>query len=302
MRLTLVLACGAVAALTSAAGAVNIYMISGGDPITDSAAVTALTSRGHTVTVGVDCVGFDGSVSLTGFDTVYLQNNYNWTTGLMPVAGQQQLIDWVTAGGRLVTSEWVIYYTYAGGRFGTLGSIIPAEQTYNYAGMTSTTYDAVTAHPGINAGLPPSFGFPLTSYTGTETLILPKTGAAVFYSTATSTVTIPAHSRAGLLGWAVGHGTVLSFGSTCGPDQVGDANFGLLFSNVMGATVASGGCYPNCDASTTAPILNVQDFTCFLQQYAAGASYANCDGSTVAPVLNVQDFTCFLQRYAAGCP
>jgi hypothetical protein len=30
--------------------------------------------------------------------------------------------------------------------------------------------------------------------------------------------------------------------------------------------------------------------------------YANCDGSTTAPVLNVGDFTCFLQKYAAGCP
>jgi hypothetical protein len=63
-----------------------------------------------------------------------------------------------------------------------------------------------------------------------------------------------------------------------------------------------GGCYPNCDQSTSAPILNVQDFTCFLQRYAAGESYANCDDSTSPPVLNVQDFTCFLQRYAAGCP
>ena len=61
-------------------------------------------------------------------------------------------------------------------------------------------------------------------------------------------------------------------------------------------------CYANCDASTTAPVLNVQDFTCFLQRYAAGDTYANCDGSTTAPVLNVQDFTCFLQGYAAGCP
>ena len=30
--------------------------------------------------------------------------------------------------------------------------------------------------------------------------------------------------------------------------------------------------------------------------------YANCDGSTSAPVLNVLDFTCFLQKFAAGCP
>jgi hypothetical protein len=61
-------------------------------------------------------------------------------------------------------------------------------------------------------------------------------------------------------------------------------------------------CYANCDNSTTQPVLNVQDFTCFLQKYAAGDAYANCDQSTTAPVLNVQDFTCFLQRYAAGCP
>ena len=30
--------------------------------------------------------------------------------------------------------------------------------------------------------------------------------------------------------------------------------------------------------------------------------YANCDQSTAAPALNVADFTCFLQRFAAGCP
>lgn len=70
------------------------------------------------------------------------------------------------------------------------------------------------------------------------------------------------------------------------------------------------GCYANCDGSTTAPFLNVADFTCFLQQFAAAqplppaqqvTHYANCDGSTTSPVLNVADFTCFLQRFAAGC-
>ena len=29
-------------------------------------------------------------------------------------------------------------------------------------------------------------------------------------------------------------------------------------------------CYPNCDQSTSPPILKVADFTCFLQRYAAG--------------------------------
>jgi WD40 repeat protein len=61
-------------------------------------------------------------------------------------------------------------------------------------------------------------------------------------------------------------------------------------------------CYANCDLSTTPPILNVQDFSCFLNLFAAGSSYTNCDGSTVPPVLNVQDFACFLNRFAQGCP
>jgi hypothetical protein len=60
-------------------------------------------------------------------------------------------------------------------------------------------------------------------------------------------------------------------------------------------------CYPNCDGSSVAPILNVNDFICFQQKFAGGDSYANCDASTVAPVLNINDFICFQQKFAAGC-
>ena len=61
-------------------------------------------------------------------------------------------------------------------------------------------------------------------------------------------------------------------------------------------------CYANCDNSTSHPVLNVADFTCFLQKFAAGNTIANCDNSTTPPILNVADFTCFLQNFAAGCP
>jgi hypothetical protein len=60
-------------------------------------------------------------------------------------------------------------------------------------------------------------------------------------------------------------------------------------------------CYANCDNSTTPPILNANDFACFLNAYAAGDPYANCDGSTVPPTLTANDFQCFLNSYAAGC-
>ncbi len=65
--------------------------------------------------------------------------------------------------------------------------------------------------------------------------------------------------------------------------------------------LACSGCYANCDGSTTPPALNINDFTCFLNKFAAGDSYANCDNSTTPPTLNINDFTCFLNRFAAGC-
>ena len=61
------------------------------------------------------------------------------------------------------------------------------------------------------------------------------------------------------------------------------------------------GCYANCDASTSLPCLNAQDFSCFLNKFSAHDPYANCDGSSVAPTLNVLDFVCFLNRFTAGC-
>jgi hypothetical protein len=61
-------------------------------------------------------------------------------------------------------------------------------------------------------------------------------------------------------------------------------------------------CYANCDASTVAPVLNANDFLCFLNQFAQGQPYANCDGSTILPVLTPNDFQCFLNQFAAGCP
>ncbi|MEX2219352.1 MAG: S8 family serine peptidase [Phycisphaerales bacterium] len=73
-------------------------------------------------------------------------------------------------------------------------------------------------------------------------------------------------------------------------------------ATTTGCTDPGPACYPNCDGSTAAPVLNVADFGCFLTRYAAGEAYANCDESTAPPILNVADFGCFLTRYAAGCP
>jgi hypothetical protein len=57
-------------------------------------------------------------------------------------------------------------------------------------------------------------------------------------------------------------------------------------------------CYANCDGSTNPPVLNVNDFICFQNRFAASESYADCDQNTS---LNVNDFICFQNRFASGC-
>jgi hypothetical protein len=61
-------------------------------------------------------------------------------------------------------------------------------------------------------------------------------------------------------------------------------------------------CPANCDESTVAPVLNIDDFTCFINKFALGDPRANCDCSTTEPVLNIDDFTCFINSFALGCP
>jgi hypothetical protein len=58
-------------------------------------------------------------------------------------------------------------------------------------------------------------------------------------------------------------------------------------------------CYANCDNSTQNPVLNVNDFVCFQNRFAAADPYADCNHDSA---LNVNDFVCFQNSFAAGCP
>ena len=104
-------------------------------------------------------------------------------------------------------------------------------------------------------------------------------------------------------GGGVSSGGTFSLTGTIGQPDAGTMSGGTLLVAGGFWSVGAGGavCYPNCDHSTTPPLLNVADFSCFLNQFAAGSSYANCDGSTTPPVLNVADVSCFLNAFAAGC-
>jgi serine protease AprX len=95
--------------------------------------------------------------------------------------------------------------------------------------------------------------------------------------------------------------------------SVSSNSYGELFTAQLNGSIVVGqpGCYANCDGSTVVPLLNIEDFTCFINEFALGQAlphpqqvghYANCDGSTIAPVLNVDDFACFINEFALGCP
>jgi hypothetical protein len=97
--------------------------------------------------------------------------------------------------------------------------------------------------------------------------------------------------------WSNGsHGFVaLSYGGTVNFNTGGE---GAVTATTIEGTLA---CHANCDRSTVVPILNVNDFQCFLNAFATGDPLANCDSSSVPPALNINDFQCFLNAFAAGC-
>lgn len=106
--------CGATLAVVSA-NAANVYVMSSGNPAHDDTVHASPAAAGHTSMIGLEYWEFDRTVPISTYDDVFLQANYNWTSGVMPLAGQQQLVAYVSAGGGLFTSEWVrwlaLYYT-----------------------------------------------------------------------------------------------------------------------------------------------------------------------------------------------
>jgi hypothetical protein len=97
-------------------------------------------------------------------------------------------------------------------------------------------------------------------------------------------------------------GGTISITGTIGQPDATAATGGTIecaggFWSAFGAPV----CYANCDHSTAPPMLNVNDFQCFLNAFATADPSANCDGSVAPPVLNANDFQCFVNAFAAGC-
>lgn len=297
IRRQLLLVCVGVGLVGVQASAVNVLVLSSGSTGHDDHVRTTLQSFGHVVTVGPEYINFDGSYSLSGFDVVYLLANYNWAFGDMPTSGQTALLDWISAGGGLVTAEWTTWKAGALFQLTQLSTAFPVSPQISYGYQTLMTFTQVTSDPLLTAGLPAQFQCPVTDIGGgTNTLLVARSGATVFYT---------GDAFAGqptVVGGEFGAGRVLVFSTTNGPDQIGDANFARLLSNAMDWAGQGGACYADCDTSTGPRVLDIFDFLCFGNRFAAGDPYAcDCDQSTGPGACDIFDFLCFGNAFSAGC-
>jgi hypothetical protein len=218
---------------TAAASAANVYVFSTGNANIDAAYVNTLTAQGHSPVIGAQWSAFDGTVDLSGYQAVFMNHGSNWggSSQQVPVAGQQQLIDFVNAGGGLITTEWVIFNNgvSGGNAYSTLLPILPATYGGTWNSIASTTLTQITPDSVLNANLAASFTVPNVSYSGNETRLQAKPGATVFYQS--SNMSSGSVVNAGVSGWQVGQGRVISFSTMPGIASMADANYAELMGN-----------------------------------------------------------------------
>jgi hypothetical protein len=296
----LIAAAGGAAPVDAQTARVAIVAAPGATPVAETADVRSkLMGTGLFQSVAVIDVSNSSGYTPTLAELLQYDAVLTWSNSVYhdAVALGNVLADYVDAGGGVVVAPLAnITIVHLEGRWRPAYEIIPAPAA------NAVTTGAATLGTVV---LP---GHPIMAGVGTF-----SGGAASVRPTLT---TLTAH---GVLVARWSDGKVLAAASSQYPGRADlgfyppsadfQSGFWLpstdgarLMANALLSTIHPRACYANCDGSTVAPILNVSDFVCFQNRYAAGDTYANCDGSTVPPVLNVTDFICYLNRYAGGCP
>src|SRR5262245_26304135 len=101
-----ILVCGLMASPSASADAVLV--LSSGSADLDAQLQAVLQSQGHVVTIGDDFRKFTGD-GLAGQNVVFLWPILDDGNSEMPLAGQNAIVNFVSAGGGLVASEWTSY-------------------------------------------------------------------------------------------------------------------------------------------------------------------------------------------------
>jgi para-nitrobenzyl esterase len=207
----------------ASASAHDVLVLSSGSTALDDQLRTILQNQGHVVTMGNKFTGFSGE-GLAGQDVVLLLPNLDGGTGDMPLAGQDALVNFISAGGGLVTSEWTIYMSVFGG-FAALVPVLPVLPNVSYSESRSITYKEAAPDPQLNSGVPSTLTFTADNYYGTETYFAPRRGATVFYTSTGGS------GGAGVVGWQFGSGRVIQFSTVLGTQELANATYGRLVAN-----------------------------------------------------------------------
>ncbi len=201
----------------------TVLLLSTGNATLDTQTKGVLETGGASVVVGSQFAAFSAT-ELTGIDVVLLFPNNNWNSGDMSLTAQTSLVNFVGAGGGLVTAEWT-NWKVGSNNFVNLGPILPVVSTTQYTGGSTIAYSQATANATLNAGLPASFTFSGDNFAGVESFFTAKPGASVFYTSTGGA------GGAGLVGWEYGAGRALQFSTTMGPLGLADTHLSRLFQN-----------------------------------------------------------------------
>lgn len=257
-----VLLTAALAGVASLAQAADVLVFSSGDGEVDAAAVGLLESAGHDVTVGVQIWELTGTEDLSAHDSILALCGPNWYQiySNFTEPAQQLIADYANAGGGIVFSEWIGYSTQFGA---ALPEILPTTYQY-YATNESITLNRASA-PGadgttVTCQMPQSVSAPADDFSGTESVLVAKPGATVFFDSETA-------GGAGVAGWNVGSGRVLQFSSTIGPNLLTDFTFSRLVLNAIEWTTETEPCAADIVRDG---LLDLSDVTAFVTAFTGG--------------------------------
>ncbi|OYT75348.1 MAG: hypothetical protein CFK49_03650 [Armatimonadetes bacterium JP3_11] len=270
------------------AEAQRVAVLGCGEPSRDNAYRNMLQAHGLTVAWTLPYYEFEQAALLNTCDVVLLTpliNHYD-----MPARGQWALDSWVRDGGGLVTVEWTLWSWARSRMFAGLSDLLPA-QAMRFTRYQAVVYTMRTYDPILSAGLEASLPLGVLN----ETLTLARAGATLFYASNY------APNSAGVVGWQVASGRILSFSIAAGavsPTELEDPTTARLLANAV-RWAAGNTCTPSQGDITRDGCVDDADLLTVLFAFGTTGSHSadvNCDH-----LVDDADLLEVLFQFGTGC-
>lgn len=251
--------------LAATASAQSVHVLSSGEEATDQAAIALLESAGFETSLGLEYWELTGTEDLSGYDAILALGGPNWLQGTsFAEQAQQSLADFATAGGGIVFTEW---FGYNASIFDQtiISDLLPTVYQSYIAEETVVYTEPDTPAPGaaaVTCLIPETLSVTSDYFTGTESLLHAKPGAAVFLESVNT-------GSAGVTGWDYAAGRVAHFSSSVGVNQLTDTSFSRLILNTLAWSTEESACEADLVRDG---LLNLSDITAFVTAFTAGCN------------------------------